>query len=105
MTSYPKTPTVRAPRYLRWVASLPCIVCGLEGSTQAAHANNGKGMGKKASDLATFPMCFHHHFDHDMGGRLKKEERRELEAQYVEQTQERARREGRPEMELLCEKA
>lgn len=50
----------RNATYLRLVASLPCIECGIEGASQAAHANSpvfGKGMGIKAHDWATFPLC------------------------------------------------
>ena len=44
---------IRSEYYRRYVAALPCIHCGLEGYSQAAHANNsifGKGMGQKAHD-------------------------------------------------------
>lgn len=42
------------------VASLPCVNCGLEGSSQAAHSNDwkhGKGRGMKSTDSAIFPLC------------------------------------------------
>jgi hypothetical protein len=48
---------VRSPTYLRAVASLPCCNCEREGASQAAHLNRGKGMGIKASDNHTFPLC------------------------------------------------
>ena len=60
------------------MASLPCQVCGLEGSTQAAHSNqakHGKGRGIKASDEYTAALCFRHHFLLDQGQSLTKEER------------------------------
>ena len=44
----------------RAIASLPCVECGLEGSTQHAHANTppfGKGKSLKAHDWAAFPLC------------------------------------------------
>lgn len=50
----------RDKKLLKIVAQLPCIVCGIEGASQAAHANSpvfGKGMGIKAHDWATFPLC------------------------------------------------
>ena len=50
----------RNPKLLKAVASLPCATCGIEGASQAAHANSpvfGKGMGIKAHDWATFPLC------------------------------------------------
>ena len=47
---------VRSPQYLRVVASLPCIACGIQGYSQAAHLPpEAKGM--KQSDLLTFPLC------------------------------------------------
>lgn len=51
---------MRSEKYRRVVASLPCIECGLEGYSQAAHSNewsHGKGRGMKASDTALFPLC------------------------------------------------
>lgn len=47
---------VRSQQYLRTVASLPCIACGIQGHSQAAHLPpEAKGM--KQSDLLTFPLC------------------------------------------------
>ena len=47
---------VRSQQYLRAVASLPCIACGIQGYSQAAHLPpEAKGM--KQSDLLTFPLC------------------------------------------------
>lgn len=50
-------------RYRRFVASLPCANCDLEGFSQCAHYSGvsssrlGKGMGRKAHDLMTMPLC------------------------------------------------
>lgn len=47
-------------RYRRFVASLPCAHCTLEGSTQCAHIDSqafGKGMQIKAHDFAALPLC------------------------------------------------
>ena len=47
---------LRSEAYRRAVASLPCIHCGIEGYSQAAHLPpEAKGM--KQSDLLTFPLC------------------------------------------------
>jgi hypothetical protein len=73
-----KFPYFRSKKHLKNVASLPCQVCGLEGSTQAAHSNqskHGKGRGIKASDEYTAALCFKHHFLIDQGSSLTKEER------------------------------
>ena len=51
-----KANPVRSQQYLRAVAGLPCIVCGIQGHSQAAHLPpEAKGM--KQSDLLTFPLC------------------------------------------------
>ena len=51
-----KESPVRSQQYLRVVASLPCIACGIQGYSQAAHLPpEAKGM--KQSDLLTFPLC------------------------------------------------
>lgn len=55
--AHDKERVVRSPKYLREVASLPCCNCGREGASQAAHTNRGKGMGIKAGDNFTFPLC------------------------------------------------
>ena len=57
LPSRQKQKPVRDKAYRRWVASLPCAHCGLEGHSQAAHADQGKGMGIKASDTECFPLC------------------------------------------------
>ena len=52
-----KENAVRSEAYRRAVASLPCKVCGIEGHSQAAHPNTGKGAGMKTDDRACFPLC------------------------------------------------
>lgn len=52
-----KAAPARSEAYRRAVASLPCAICGIFGYSQAAHANQGKGMGLKACDLTCFPAC------------------------------------------------
>ena len=55
---------IRSKPYLQYVASLPCVVCGCEPAGNAHHvidAGMGGGMGTKASDLFTFPLCRSHH--------------------------------------------
>lgn len=51
---------IRSEYYRRYVATLPCVHCGLEGHSQAAHANGywaGKGARMKAHDCFIFPLC------------------------------------------------
>ena len=51
-----KDAPVRSEAYRRAVASLPCIACGIQGYSQAAHLPpEAKGM--KQSDVLTFPLC------------------------------------------------
>ena len=47
---------------MEWVAELPCIHCGAQ--SQAHHLRVGQlgdGMGKKAADYFTLPVCFSCH--------------------------------------------
>lgn len=46
--------------YLKSVAALPCVCCGVWGYSQAAHSNrysDGKGRGIKSDYRMTFPLC------------------------------------------------
>ena len=54
--------------YTRWVATLPCVNCGLHDETIVAHhlkhrhaPHGGGGMGMKAHDWLTMPLCFECH--------------------------------------------
>lgn len=86
----PKTPVFRSEKYRRFVASFPCFSCHIEGQSQCAHANSGRGLGQKASDLDTFPLCAvrpghmgcHQLFD--LLIEMTLDERRELEKVYIE---------------------
>src|SRR3974390_1672224 len=52
--------TFRSETYRRYIASLPCAHCGLEGYSQAAHVGGlaeGKGGGLKVSDARCIPLC------------------------------------------------
>lgn len=97
---FPKATRVRSESYRRWVATLPCAMCKVEGFSQAAHQNFGKGMAMKVCDLLTFPACGPHwgmpgcHWQIDNTFQMTKEDRRELETRYVEATQAAAREAG-----------
>ena len=77
----PKQKYVRDGEYLRWVASLPCAHCGIEGRSQAAHSDDngvgGKGMGIKAYPWRVAALCPQCHVDLDSGSFLSKQERRD----------------------------
>lgn len=53
----PKTLTFRSEKLRRAVTELPCVCCGIEGRTQAAHTNYGKGGAIKASDARIMALC------------------------------------------------
>jgi hypothetical protein len=97
MLSLPKTPKRMTRRrkvipahelaHYKRVAELPCVRCGIEQHSQAAHSNrteDGKGARKKAHYLATFPLCCTRpgingcHFEHDqcIGGDKAEMDRR-----------------------------
>lgn len=68
----------RNARLLRAAQDQPCVLCGAEGTTVAAHANSvalGKGMGIKAPDFYTAWVCRDHHdlIDGRTGGLTKDE--------------------------------
>lgn len=88
---------LRSEAYRRFVASFPCFGCGLALSSQCAHANKGKGMAMKVCDRRTFPLCFPCHSDLDNTRGMTRDQRRELEAEYVERMQAIAREHRRPE--------
>ena len=48
---------LRSERYRRAVASLPCAYCGIEGYSQHAHENDGKGARLKVDDRRAMPLC------------------------------------------------
>lgn len=92
----PKVAAIRSEAYRRLIASFPCVSCGVHGRSQAAHANQGRGLGQKASDLDLFPLCAdgpgHRgcHSKHDQLIGITRDTRRELETRYIEETRERA---------------
>jgi hypothetical protein len=85
----PKNEPVRDEAYRRWVATLPCIRCGVHGRSQAAHPNFGKGMSQKTSDLDCFPLCaptvnyMGCHMAHDLSFGMTRDERRQRELDYI----------------------
>lgn len=52
-----------------------CVLCGAWG-IQAAHSNQDRGMGQKASDCLTAALCPTCHGEIDNGRHLTKDERR-----------------------------
>lgn len=71
-----KAEFIRSEGWRRAVASIPCVVCGSP-MTQAAHRNEGKGMGIKTHDVWTAALCHEHHAAIDSGRDMDRAERRE----------------------------
>jgi hypothetical protein len=92
----PKRDYLRDKDYLRWVATLPCAHCGIEGRSQAAHSDDngagGKGMGIKACDSTAYPACAPTPGDPGCHARIgssglwPKETRRAMEREYASRT-------------------
>lgn len=82
----------RSRPYLMLVAKLPCCLCGRVGRSQAAHADEGKGMGLKSDDRTAFPLCATEPGSpgcHDRMGTLgayTREQRRALEKEFGAKT-------------------
>lgn len=91
----PKDDPVRSEAYRRAVASLPCVICGVSGFSQAAHGSEGKGMAIKACDLTLFPSCCDRpgvrgcHAKLDQGAMFSKAARREMEPAWAADTRRR----------------
>jgi len=43
--------------YLAWIREMPCIACGVEDRSEAAHTGRDGGMSMKASDYSCVPLC------------------------------------------------
>lgn len=95
-----KATVVRSEAYRRTVATLPCMSCGVPGISQCAHANTGKGMGTKACDLRSFPLCACQpgrqgcHARFDQGALFPKLARQAIEEAWIADTQRRVQAMG-----------
>ena len=92
VTSIHKERVVRSEKYRRLVAAMPCIHCGLEGSSQAAHADEGKGLGIKSDDRTCYPACADQlgrqgcHSLIGMSHIYTRDQRRDVEAEFARRT-------------------
>jgi hypothetical protein len=50
----------RDSRYLAWIRTLPCVVCGSTRGIEASHTGP-HGLGQKSSDFSAIPLCYRHH--------------------------------------------
>ena len=69
----------RNNKRLEQIRSLPCVQCGAPPRSQAAHSNFGehnKGMGVKADDRYTLPLCVvcHQDFDQNLQQQTRQEQ-------------------------------
>jgi hypothetical protein len=69
-----RTNETRRPAHLAWIRTLPCVVPGCTGTSEAAHVrlvDTGGGMGLKPPDWWTVPACGgpsgHHAEQHRIG--------------------------------------
>ena len=69
---FQKSKRYRSDKYLKWVASKPCILCYYD-CCQAHHITiaEPKAMGMKVSDYYTVPLCYTHHHQLHMTGEAK----------------------------------
>lgn len=50
----------RNPRYLAWIRTQPCCVCGSTRAIEASHTGP-HGLGQKSADSSAIPLCAKHH--------------------------------------------
>jgi hypothetical protein len=50
----------RSLKYLAWIRTQPCVVCGRIGGVEAAHTGP-HGMAQKSPDTSAVPLCARHH--------------------------------------------
>ena len=50
----------RNPRYLAWIRTQPCCVCGITRGIEASHTGP-RGIGQKSPDSSAIPLCAKHH--------------------------------------------
>src|ERR1044072_989371 len=71
-----RQPRERDEKHLDFIRQLPCVVCGNNIETQAAHvrysdgmiAKSNQGASQKPHDRYTVPLCnVHHALQHDYG--------------------------------------
>ena len=73
MQSYPKPKIYRSARYLDWLKTQPCVVCG-KPNTVGHHIRKvqwGSGTGIKSHDLCSLPLCDYCHPSEHSSGLLK----------------------------------
>ena len=80
---------MRDAKRLAAIRKLPCVVCG-RSPVDAAHSNqsgHGKGMGLKACDSKTIPLCRNHHQEFDQFQKMNRSESVEWFDKMLEKTE------------------
>jgi len=85
----------RSKKWLQAVREIDCcVLCGRYG-VQAAHRNEGKGVGIKVDDCLTAALCSECHHRIDNGKDMSREERRAEMDRAIVLTLQKLSREGR----------
>ena len=80
---------MRDHKRLAAIRKLPCVVCG-RSPVDAAHSNqsnHGKGMGLKACDSKTIPLCRNHHVEYDQFQKMNRSQSVEWFDKMLEKTE------------------
>lgn len=80
---------MRDAKRLAVIRKLPCVVCG-RSPVDAAHSNqsaHNKGLGIKASDEFTIPLCRQHHIEYDQLQKMNRSESVEWFNKMLEKTE------------------
>lgn len=80
---------MRDRKRLAEIRKLPCVVCG-RSPVDAAHSNqsaHNKGLGIKASDEFTIPLCRNHHVEYDQFQKMNRSESVEWFVRMLEKTE------------------
>ena len=80
---------MRDLKRLAAIRKLPCVVCG-RSPVDAAHSNqsaHNKGLGIKASDEFTIPLCRQHHIEYDQFQKMNRSQSVEWFEKMLEKTE------------------
>ena len=80
---------MRDSKRLAAIRKLPCVVCG-RSPVDAAHSNqsaHNKGLGIKASDEFTIPLCRQHHIEYDQFQKMNRSQSVEWFTKMLEKTE------------------
>ena len=80
---------MRDHKRLAAIRKLPCVVCG-RSPVDAAHSNqsaHNKGLGIKASDEFTIPLCRQHHIEYDQFQKMNRSQSVEWFDKMLEKTE------------------